>query len=95
MDLGASVTCFKATLNRVENIPWNTEDLFLTKVTRPIYKNKTKQTQIFFFFLKDPRLFFYLQSLQLLQILEGASLDDAHLIVFQMPGIRKAARVRD
>lgn len=42
MDLGGSVTCFKATLNRVENIPWNTEDLFLTKVTRPIYKNKTK-----------------------------------------------------
>ena len=48
-----------------------------------------------FSFFKDPRLCFYLQSLQLLQILEGASLDDAHLIVFQMPGIRKAARVRD
>lgn len=55
MDLGASVTCFKATLNGVENIPWNTEDLFLTKVTRPIYKNKTKQTQIFFFFFKGSK----------------------------------------
>lgn len=38
---------------------------------------------------------FDLQSLQLLQILEGASLDDADLIVFQMPRIRKAAKVKD
>lgn len=30
----------------------------------------------------------YLQSLQLLQILEGASLDDADLVVFQMPRSR-------
>lgn len=97
MNLGASVTGFKATLNRVENIPWNTEDLFLNQghKTNLQKQNKIKADLLIFFFFKDPRLCFYLQSLQLLQILEGASLDDAHLIVFQMPGIRKAARVRD
>lgn len=37
----------------------------------------------------------YSQSLQLLQILEGASLNDADLVVFQMPRIKKAAEVKD
>lgn len=37
----------------------------------------------------------YLQSLQLLQILEGTSLDDADLVVFQMPGTKEVAMVKE
>ena len=37
----------------------------------------------------------YLQSLQLLQILEGTSLDDADLVVFQMPGTKGVAMVKE
>lgn len=53
-------------------------------------QNKTKQ---------NPRPFkkglLYLQSLQLLQLLEGTSLDDADLVVFQMPRTTEAATVKD
>ena len=63
----------------------------------------------FFFFLREAtmkpiykqvRLFkkggcVYLQSLQLLQILEGTSLDDADLVVFQMPGTKEVALVKE
>lgn len=37
----------------------------------------------------------YLQPLQLLQILEGTSLDDADLVVFQVPRNTEAAMVKD
>lgn len=92
LDLSASVTYFKATLNIVGNISLNTEDLFLPRSQDQFTKqNKINAENIF---LRTQGYVLYLQSLQLLQVLEGASLDDAHLIVFQMPGIRKAARVK-
>lgn len=56
---------------------------------KPIYQKKKKDD----FSRKEVVL--YLQSLQLLQILEGASLDDADLVVFQMPRTTEAVRVKD
>lgn len=53
---------------------------------KPIYK----QIRLF---KKGGRV--YLQSLQLLQILEGTSLDDADLVVFQMPGTKEVALVKE
>lgn len=37
----------------------------------------------------------YLQSLKLLQVLEGASLDDADLVVFQMPTTTETAMTKN
>ena len=56
---------------------------------KSIYKKKKKKD----FSRKEVVL--YLQSLQLLQILEGASLDDADLVVFQMPRTTETAAVKD
>lgn len=56
---------------------------------KPVYKKREGDD----FSRKEVVL--YLQSLQLLQILEGASLDDADLVVFQMPRITEAVRVKD
>lgn len=65
--------------------------LFFSKVAmKPIYKTKKREKR---FSRKEVVL--YLQSLQLLQILEGASLNDADLVVFQMPRSTEAGMVKD
>lgn len=55
---------------------------------KSIYKKKKKD-------FSRKEVILYLQSLQLLQILEGASLDDADLVVFQMPRTTETAAVKD
>lgn len=60
---------------------------------KPTKKKKRKRKKKKDFSRKEVVL--YLQSLQLLQILEGTSLNDADLVVFQMPRTTEAAGVRD
>lgn len=95
---GSQCLCnlFQTTLNVVENTFFfpNLGDLLFPRPQDQLTKTKQNKNGEEDFFFKH-KAAFYLQSLQLLQILEGASLDDADLVVFQMPRIRKAARVKD